>query len=192
MPGGGSGVGVEDFEAGLSEGLDGSSARVDANRTARHEVSDALGVPDEPWLAARVDAFPLDVAIDEARRFASAGADAIIVRVPPGRELLAGAGGADELRPAEMDPPPAGSQRGLAALRAVLDEMAAERGAYLSLATITEGLAAPEQAVVAGFERVDLVFADPFDEIVLGVDPQRAFVDHAAAARLLSGAGPRR
>jgi hypothetical protein len=164
--------------------------RVDANRTARREISDALGLRDHPWLCARIDGFALDQAIAEAREFVAAGADALIVRVPRGRELVVGTGEPGvERTEREMDPPPAGSQRGLAELRVVLDEIAAERGAYLSLATTTDGLAAPEQAVVAAFERIDIVFADPFDEIALGIDAQRAFTDHAAALRLLGRSG---
>jgi len=164
--------------------------RIDANRTARHELGDALGGGERPWLGARVGAVRLDHATSEVRGFVSAGAQALVVRVPRGRELLPGAREiADERLPANVDPPPAGSQRGLAALRSFLDELAAEGGAYLLLATATDGLAAPEQAVVAGFERVDLVFADPFDEIALGVDPQRAFVDHAASQLLLGRSG---
>lgn len=94
---------------------------------------------------------------------------------------------------------PSGSQRGLALLRAVLDEAAAERRAYVRLATVTTAFAAPEQAVVAAFERVDVAEADPIGEIVEGrVDPDRALADHAFAHRLhrragtdvLVGAGP--
>jgi hypothetical protein len=161
--------------------------RVDANRTARHEIRDALGLREHPWLCARIDGFTLDQAIAEAREFVGSGADVLLVRVPRGRELVVGTGEpGGEGGEREMDPPPAGSQRGLAGLRVVLDEIAAERGAYLSLATTTDGLAAPEQAVVAAFERIDIVFADPFDEIALGIDAQRAFTDHAAALRLLA------
>jgi hypothetical protein len=164
--------------------------RVDANRTARREISDALGLRDYPWLCARIEGFALDQAIAEAREFVAAGADALIVRVPRGRELVVGTGepGVERME-REMDPPPAGSQRGLADLRVVLDEIAAERGGYLSLASTTDGLAAPEQAVVAAFERIDIVFADPFDEIAVGIDAQRTFTDHAAALRLLGRSG---
>ena len=43
----------------------------------------------------------------------------------------------------------------------------------------------PEGAVVAAFERVDLVEADPMAEIVVGgVDPDRSLADHAFARRL--------
>ena len=46
-------------------------------------------------------------------------------------------------------------------------------------------LGVPEGAVVASFERVDLVEADPVAEIVAGgVDPDRALADHAFARRL--------
>ena len=42
----------------------------------------------------------------------------------------------------------------------------------------------PEGAVVAAFERVDMVEADPMAEIVGGgVDPDRSLADHAFAAR---------
>ena len=94
---------------------------------------------------------------------------------------------------------PAGSQRGLAALRRAADEAAAERGCYASLMTVTSAFAAPEQAVVAAFERIDFVEADPIREIVEdNVDPARALADHAfahwlqarAGCRVLIGPGP--
>ena len=69
--------------------------------------------------------------------------------------------------------PPSGSQRGLAILRQAADEAAAERRRYVRLASTAPGLAAPEQAVVAAFERIDLVVADPVAEIVDGTDRPR-------------------
>jgi hypothetical protein len=87
---------------------------------------------------------------------------------------------------------PAGSQRGLAALRSAADQAAAERGCYASLMTVTSAFAAPEQAVVAAFERIDLVEADPIREIVEdNVDPERALADHAFAHKLHARAGTR-
>jgi hypothetical protein len=96
-------------------------------------------------------------------------------------------------------PVPAGSQRGLAELRKAADEAGAERSCYASLMTVTSAFAAPEQAVVAAFERIDYVEADPIREIVEdNVDPERALADHSfahriearAGSRLLLGAGP--
>jgi len=85
---------------------------------------------------------------------------------------------------------PSGSQRGLAELRQSIDAAAAERRSYARLATRTLPLAAPEQAVVAAFERVDIVVADPIAEIVDGgVDPDRALADHAFARRFVARAG---
>ena len=47
--------------------------------------------------------------------------------------------------------------------------------------TVASAFAAPEQAVVAAFERIDLVEADPIREIVEdNVDPGRALADHAS------------
>ncbi|MFI5258470.1 MAG: lysine 5,6-aminomutase subunit alpha TIM-barrel domain-containing protein [Candidatus Limnocylindrales bacterium] len=94
--------------------------------------------------------------------------------------------------PAVEDPVPAGSQRGLASLRTSVDEAAAERRSYAALMTVTSAFAAPEQAVVAAFERIDYVFADPIREIVEdNVDPERALADHAFAHRLQARAGSR-
>jgi hypothetical protein len=68
--------------------------------------------------------------------------------------------------------------------------MAARRGSYVRLATEAPALTAPEQAVVACFERIDIVFADSMREIVAGrVDPDRAIVDLAFAHRLLARSG---
>ena len=56
--------------------------------------------------------------------------------------------------------------------------------------TDAPALAAPDQAVVAAFERIDIVIADPMREIVAGrVDPDRALADHVFAHRLLARAG---
>ncbi len=96
-------------------------------------------------------------------------------------------------------PVPAGSQRGLAELRRAADDASAERGCYASLMTVTSAFAAPEQAVVAAFERIDYVEADPIREIVEdNVYPERAVaedsfahrVEARAGSRLLLGAGP--
>jgi hypothetical protein len=90
----------------------------------------------------------------------------------------------------DHEPVPAGSQRGLAELRRAADEAAAERGCYARLMTVASAFAAPEQAVVAAFERMDLVEADPVREIVEdNVDPGRALADHCFAHRLQARAG---
>ena len=87
-------------------------------------------------------------------------------------------------------PAPTGSQRALTELRTELDRAAAERRAYVRLATGAPALWAPESAVVAAFERIDIVESDPMTEIVVdGVDPDRALADHAFAHRLHGRAG---
>lgn len=94
--------------------------------------------------------------------------------------------GRDE-RPADV---PAGSQRALAILRSRADDAAARAGRYARLATTAPALAAPEQALVAALERLDVVEADPVAEIVAGgVDPDRALADHAFGHRLLRRSG---
>ena len=51
-------------------------------------------------------------------------------------------------------------------------------------------LGAPEGAVVAAFERIDLIASDVVAEIVAGgVEPDRALADHAFAHRLIRRAG---
>jgi hypothetical protein len=58
--------------------------------------------------------------------------------------------------------------------------------------TDAQPLAAPDQAVVAAFERIDIVAADPIREVISGrVDPDRALADHVFAYRLLCRAGAR-
>jgi hypothetical protein len=77
-------------------------------------------------------------------------------------------------------------------LRKAADDAAARRGCYAGLMTVTSAFAAPEQAVVAAFERIDYVAADPIREIVEdNVDPERALADHAFAHRLQARAGSR-
>lgn len=94
----------------------------------------------------------------------------------PGRELA--------------DPAPIGSQRALAMLRRAVDRAGAERRRYIRLSTVVPALGAPEGAVVAAFERIDLIVADLMEEIVAdGVEPDRALADHAFAHRLARRAG---
>ncbi len=188
--------------------------RIDANRTARGELTALLGDAPTPGLGMRLQAQATRDALDEASALVQGGADCLRVRVPTGRELavrLLDQGSAEVARsdarivaPTGVDPAlgslgdagddptavPVGSQRGLAALRVRADELAAKRGAYVRLATAAPALSAPEQAVVAAFERIDLVEADPFAEIVeVGVDPDRALADHAAAHRVDARSG---
>jgi hypothetical protein len=162
--------------------------RIDANRTARLELLAVIGDADKPWVGAALGATEVGVGTREAGTLAAAGVDVIQVSVPAIREL------ADRLhdegvdvpfwrpRPSpgsgatatevQAEPAPAGSQRGLAELRQAVDAAAAERRAYARLATVALPLAAPEQAVVAAFERIDIVAADVVSEIVDGnVDP---------------------
>lgn len=185
--------------------------RIDANHTARLELLALLGDAERPWLGATLVEERTGPAAAEAARLLRDGADLVRVNVPTGRELamrLLDLGLDDEARGSESSDPgaeedvagaPTGSQRGLGSLRGVLDEIAAERSAYARLATTAPALSAPEQAVVAAFERIDLVEADPFVEIVEGgIDPDRALADHAFAHRihrrggalLAIGAGP--
>jgi hypothetical protein len=85
---------------------------------------------------------------------------------------------------------PAGSQRGIGELRHALDEAGAQRRRYVRLATVGPALSAPEESVVAAFERVDIVELDPMAEVVHdGVDPDRALADHSFATRLLRRSG---
>jgi hypothetical protein len=77
-------------------------------------------------------------------------------------------------------------------LRRYLDEAGARGSGYVRLMTRTAALASPDQAVVAAFERVDLVIGDPMGEIIAGrVDPDRSLTDHVFAKRLLARAGTR-
>ena len=177
--------------------------RIDANRMARLETLGMLGDAPSPWIGSALAAPNLDAAPDEAARLVAAGADLLRVRVPAIRELVLrlhdrGVEGVD-WRPARHesgrvgeDPAevPSGSQRALSALRVRVDQAAAESRRYVRLSSAASALAAPEQALVAALERIDIVEADPIAEIVAdGVDPDRALADHAFADRLLRRAG---
>jgi hypothetical protein len=185
-----------------------SLERIDANRTARHELLHLLGDSPQPWFGATLTAAELGEARAEAIRLIDAGADLIRVKVPAGRELSSRPGidpsevdvvtavgdrfrhgAVSRFRP-EVEGIPPGSQRGLSELRHTFDEAAADRRRYVRLATLGPALGAPEQAVVAAFERIDLVELDPIAEIVNdGVDPDRALADDAFALRLLRRVG---
>lgn len=183
-------------------------ARADANRTARRELMALLGDPKRPFLGVTLEAPAIVDALDEADAAVAAGAGAIRVQVPPSRELTdlsarAGSpvepwlpgpssrGGLAAFDPAGP-PTPTGSRRALAVLRSALDDAGARNGRYVRLITESPALAAPDQAVIAAFERIDLVVADPLREIVSGrVDPDRALADHGFAHRLLARGGTR-
>ncbi len=93
-------------------------------------------------------------------------------------------------RSTRPSPAPTGSQRALARLRRAIDRAAARRRAYVRLATVAPALGAPEGAVVAAFERIDLIASDAMAEIVAdAVEPDRALADHAFAHRLARRAG---
>ena len=205
-------------EKRAAELLGAALARFDANRTATRDMRDVLGLPAEPWLGVALQANEVRAAEAEMRAVIGDGADLVQVRVPASREFAEArrqAGldtpglfvfeeprrGRETRRvgrrlPAQprpvAEPTPAGSQRGLTSLRRAADEAAARRGCYASLMTITSAFAAPEQAIVAAFERIDCVWADPIREIVEdNVDPERALADHAFAHRLQARAGCR-
>ena len=182
--------------------------RVDANRTARRELTALLGEGARPWLGSTLVAPAIVDALEEAARAIDEGAGLLRVDVPPNRELAermarvgarlepwqaapSSRGGLAEWDPS-VQPIPTGSQRALAVLRGAVDEVAALGRGYVRLVTDAPALAAPDQAVVAAFERIDGVIADPIREIVAGsVDPDRALADHAFAHRLLARAGTR-
>ena len=181
--------------------------RIDANRIARRELLGLLGDAPRPWLGVALGAPAIVDALDEARVAIDAGAELVRVDVPPSRELSdrmarlgapvawrasdSSRGGLDLFDPAGS-PIPTGAHRALSVLRRFVDEAGARRRGYVRLATDAPALAAPDQAVVAVFERIDLVVADPMREIVAGrVDPDRALADHVFAHRLLARAGTR-
>ncbi|HEX5015248.1 MAG TPA: lysine 5,6-aminomutase subunit alpha [Candidatus Limnocylindrales bacterium] len=180
---------------------DAAVERIDANRTARRELLGVLGDPVKPWIGTTIPEPEIEDAIVAARRALDAGADVVQVEIPIGRELterLRDAGldapvwqpRGDDLRSETADHAPTGSQRALTALRQQLDEIAAQRRNYVRLAAVPPALGAPESAVVAAFERVDVVVSDPMAEIVGGrVAPDRALADHAFAHSLLARAG---
>ena len=181
--------------------------RIDAERTVRRETIDVLGDSPRPWVGATVLESDIADALEAAPELIAAGMDLLRVEIPVGRELaarLTDAGievpewrpsqraerQAGTARPESVEPAPTGSQRALNGLRRALDQAAAERRGYVRLATAAPALWAPESAVVAAFERIDLVGSDPMGEIVVdGVDPDRALAAHAFAHRLHGRSG---
>ena len=182
--------------------------RVDANRVARRELLGLLGDPRRPWVGVTLGSPAIVDALDEARRAIDEGVELIRVDVPPSRELAdllsrrghavegwraapSSRGGLDAHDP-HGAPIPTGAQRALSVLRRFVDEAGARRRGYVRLMTVVQPLAAPDQAVVAAFERIDVVVADPMREIAAGsVDQDRALADHVFAHRLLRRAGTR-
>ena len=174
--------------------------RIDSDRTARREILDLLGDAPRPWVGTTITEPDLEGALDEVGELVAAGMDVLRIEVPVGRELadrLHDTGQeVPEWRPGDrrsrptgpnraVESAPTGSQRALAQLRRVADGLAAQRRGYVRLATSAPALWSPEDAVVAAFERIDIVESDPMAEIVAaGIDPDRAMSDHAFAHRL--------
>lgn len=178
--------------------------RIDAQRTVRRETIGMLGEAPRPWLGVTLREPDVDAALEEVANLIDAGIDLIRIEIPIGRELadrMTGAGlevpawqpnnGEGRSTGRELpEPAPTGSQRALARLRQAVDRAAAERRAYIRLATAAPVLGAPEGAVVAAFERIDLIASDAMAEIVANaVEPDRALSDHAFAHRLAKRAG---
>jgi hypothetical protein len=178
--------------------------RVDAQRTVRRETIGVLGEAGRPWLGVTLHEPDVDAALKEATSLVGAGVDLVRVEIPIGRELadrMTDAGlavpewqprdrGDGPLDRESVDPAPTGSQRALARLRDAVDQAAARRRAYVRIATVSPTLGAPEAAVVAAFERIDVIGSDAMSEIVGGaVGPDRALSDHAFAHRLAVRAG---
>ena len=180
--------------------------RIDANRFARRELLGMLGDPARPWIGGVLEEPAIIDAVDEAGALIDAGVEVLVVEVPPGRELAArnarrsipyqpwrpGAAsrGGLEAHDTAARPVPTGSHRALGVLRRSVDEAGARRRTYIRLATVAPALAAPDQAVVSAFERIDVVVADPMREVITAqVDPARALADHAFANRLHERAG---
>jgi hypothetical protein len=193
---------IAEVEASRLAGL--AVERIDAQRTVRRETIDMLGEAPRPWLGLTLHEPDVAAAVEEATNLIGAGIDLIRIEVPIGRELAdrltdAGVevhawqprdGAAVASDPDLSEPAPTGSQRALTHLRRVADRAAARRRAYVRLATVVPALGAPEGAVVAAFERIDLIASDAMAEIVVGgVEPDRALADHAFAHRFAKRAG---
>lgn len=176
--------------------------RIDAQRTVRRETIGMLGEAARPWLGVTLREQDVVGALDEVTSLIGAGIDLLRIEVPIGRELadrMIDAGvEVPEWRPGEAsrsdrdaaDPAPTGSQRALTRIRRSADRAAATRRAYVRLATVVPALGAPEGAVVAAFERIDIIVSDAMAEIVSdAVEPDRALADHAFAHRLAKRAG---
>src|SRR3989442_1239195 len=150
--------------------MGGASPRVDHGRTR-------AGTPQDVWcrwLGATIGDLEIAGALMSAGHVVRAGAEVVQIQVPIGRELV------ERLRDAGLHAPvwepgdessagleadgelmPTGSQRALRILRRNLDELAAERRHYVRVAAVPPPLGAPESAVVAAFERLDIVQSDP-------------------------------
>lgn len=171
--------------------------RIDANRVARAELLEVLHDRQPPWIGTTLVEPDLEGAEQETEELIRGGVDLVRVEVPAIRELAIRLGelGQDVAwRPrqagVESETTPVGSQRGLARLRDLLDRSAAERGAYVRLSIAPRALAGPEGAIVAAFERADVLELDPMREMfVTGVDPERALVDFGFAVRVIRRAG---
>jgi hypothetical protein len=177
--------------------------RIDALRTVRGETIAMLGEAVRPWLGVTLRESDVNAALVEVENLIAAGIDLIRIEIPIGREL------ADRMTDAGLEVPawhprengpaphseaaehaPTGSQRAITRLRRAVDRAAARRRAYVRLATVSPALGAPEGAVVAAFERIDLIGSDAMAEIVASaVEPERSLADHAFAHRLAKRAG---
>lgn len=85
--------------------VDAALERIDANRTARRELTDLLGEPPRPWFGLTVLEPTLADASVEVRRLVSSGVDLLRIMVPVNRELaIAGGDAATAPAPSRLMP----------------------------------------------------------------------------------------
>ncbi len=181
------------------------STRIDAERTARHETIAMLGEAPRPWLGGDAPPAGRGRGARGGGRADRRGLDLIRIEVPIGRELAARLSAAGREVPEWHPREGARGAPGRELARPGADRQSAGAGrcsgwpsivpapsaaATSGMATVVPALGAPEGAVVAGFERIDLIASDAIEEIVAdGVEPDRALADHAFAHRLAGRAG---
>ncbi|MEV6539596.1 lysine 5,6-aminomutase subunit alpha [Streptomyces sp. NPDC051665] len=191
---------ARDVSFRLPEGAEATAAV----RTARRAMAGGLGVIDGrrrererlvsqgggargPLVYLIVATGDIHEDIRQAAAAARGGADVIAVIRSTGQSLL------DYVPHGATREGYAGTyatQENFRLMRAALDEVSAELGRYVRLTNYASGLCMPEIAVLAGFERLDMMLNDSMYGILFrDINPVRTFVDQRFSRQLHARAG---
>ncbi|MFE2422741.1 lysine 5,6-aminomutase subunit alpha TIM-barrel domain-containing protein [Streptomyces hokutonensis] len=165
----------------------GGLAVIDTRRRERERLVSQWGGTRGPLVYLIVATGDIHEDIRQASAAARGGADVIAVIRSTGQSLL------DYVPHGATREGYAGTyatQENFRLMRAALDEVSAELGRYVRLTNYASGLCMPEIAVLAGFERLDMMLNDSMYGILFrDINPVRTFVDQRFSRQLHARAG---
>jgi len=162
-------------------------ARIQARRSERTAMIEALSNPPTPWLYVIVATGNIYEDIVQAQAAARQGADVIAVIRSTAQSLIdyvpfgpttEGFGGTYA------------TQENFKLMRAALDEVSREVGRYVRLTNYCSGLCMPEIAAMGALERLDMMLNDALYGIIFrDINMKRTLIDQLFSRRINAAAG---